>query len=136
MKIGYVTTEQLDQYCERHEIDLQADNRDLLALALHVVDDNDFIGEKTSKTQQAAWPRKNAWLSGVNLCSGTVPAEVCSAQITAALLLNKGRKTFKEVDDLIAPYLVADGEPDIEAPADAEVEAFTEDDQYVDTDAE
>lgn len=126
MKIGYVTTKELEQYAQLKGVCLTEPAVDLLRDAREYVESFPFAGLPTSKRQTLAWPRKDVWVHGKNLCSGTVPAEVKAAQIRCAIELCREAPNYSAVDALLdhltparAIVPAADSDPD-NGPAETE----------------
>jgi len=88
--MAYGDTTGLTSYATERGFTLEANADELLVLAHDYLEALEFIGEKASDTQSEQWPRKKAYVDGVELDDAVVPQGIIDAEYTIAIAIDQG----------------------------------------------
>lgn len=102
---SYVTVQEFEAYTAKRGISVAGNSNSLLLSAMDYLETLLFIGTKKTEAQTLQWPRDEVYIDGYYIESTTIPAELKTAQIVAALTIDAGndllsnaveRKTVRE----------------------------------------
>jgi len=95
--MAYGTDSGLNTYASDRGITISGTASQLLTLAHDYLESLDYIGEKTQEDQTEQWPRKNAYIDGVELDNNTVPQGIIDAEYQVAIAIDQGNSPFATV---------------------------------------
>ncbi|MEX0469915.1 DnaT-like ssDNA-binding protein [Spiribacter sp. 390] len=95
--MAYGTTPGLTTYASERGITISGTAAELLALAHDYIESLDYIGQKTVDDQAEQWPRKNAYVDGVELDDSVVPQGMIDAEYQVAIAIDQGNSPFATV---------------------------------------
>ena len=95
--MAYGTESGLNTYASERGITISGTASELLALAHDYIESLDYIGEKTQEDQSEQWPRKNAYVDGVELDNTVVPQGMIDAEYQVAIAIDQGNSPFATV---------------------------------------
>jgi len=95
--MAYGTESGLNTYASERGITISGTASELLALAHDYIESLDYIGEKTQEDQPEQWPRKNAYVDGVELDNTVVPQGMVDAEYQVAIAIDQGNSPFATV---------------------------------------
>lgn len=95
--MAYGTESGLNTYASDRGITISGTALQLLTLAHDYLEALDYIGEKTQEDQSEQWPRKNAYIDGVELDNNTVPQGIIDAEYQVAIAIDQGNSPFATV---------------------------------------
>lgn len=116
---SYVTVSEFETYAAKRGITVSGVSTELLIKAIDYLETLQFTGTKRTETQTLQWPRDNVYIDGYYIENTTIPAELKTAQIVAALTIDADnellsnavdRKTVREkVGDIEVEYAANSG---------------------------
>lgn len=92
--MSYGTTSGLTSYATDRGITLETNETQLLTLAHDYLEALEFIGQKNVDDQANQWPRKNAYVDGVELDNDVVPQAIIDAEYQIAISIDQGNSPF------------------------------------------
>jgi len=95
--MAYATESELTTYASDRGINISGTASELLALAHDYIESLEYIGQKTQDDQTDQWPRKNAYVDGVELDNNTVPLGIKEAEMQTAIAIDQGNSPFATV---------------------------------------
>jgi len=95
--MAYGTESGFNNYASERGITISGTASELLALAHDYIESLDYIGEKTQEDQSEQWPRKNAYVDGVELDDTVVPQGMIDAEYQVAIAIDQGNSPFATV---------------------------------------
>jgi len=95
--MAYGTDSGLNTYASNRGITISGTASQLLTLAHDYIESLDYIGEKTQEDQSEQWPRKNAYIDGVELDNNAVPQGIIDAEYQVAIAIDQGNSPFATV---------------------------------------
>lgn len=95
--MAYGTPTGLNSYATERGITISGTASELLALAHDYIESLDYIGEKTQEDQSEQWPRKNAYVDGVELDDSVVPQGIIDSEYQVAIAIDQGNSPFATV---------------------------------------
>jgi len=116
---SYVTVQEFEAYAAKRGIAVAGNSNSLLLNAMDYLETLSFIGWKKTEAQALQWPRDEVYIDNYYIESTTIPQELKTAQIVAALTIDAGndllsnavdRKVIREkVDSIEVEYSEASG---------------------------
>lgn len=95
--MAYGTDSDLTTYASNRGITISGTESVLLTLAHDYIESLDYIGEKTQEDQADQWPRKDAYVDGVEIDKDTVPQDVIDAELQTAIAIDQGNSPFATI---------------------------------------
>jgi len=88
--MSYGNATDLTSYATARGVTLSGDADVLLTLAFDYLDSLEFIGEKAEEDQTKEWPRKEAYVDGVELDDSVIPQDIIDSQYAIAIAIDQG----------------------------------------------
>jgi len=88
--MSYGNATDLTSYATARGVTLSGDADVLLTLAFDYLDSLEFIGQKTEEDQTKEWPRKEAYVDGVELDDNVIPQDIIDSQYAIAIAIDQG----------------------------------------------
>lgn len=87
---SYVTELELTTYATSRGITLSGTPEQLLIVAMDFIEQQNFIGTKSTRDQSLQWPRESVWVDGYYYEPDEIPVELKTSQMTAAISVDQG----------------------------------------------
>ena len=88
--MSYGNATDLTSYATARGVTLSGDADVLLTLAFDYLDSLEFIGQKAEEDQTKEWPRKEAYVDGVELDDNVIPQDIIDSQYAIAIAIDQG----------------------------------------------
>lgn len=98
---SYVTEAELTTFATDRGITIAGTNSELIYQAMDYIEQQNFIGNKSTQAQALQWPRYNAYIDGYLVASTTIPQDLKNAQMQTALSIDASNGPLDVVEQKI-----------------------------------
>ena len=99
--MSYGNATDLTSYATARGVTLSGDEDVLLTLAFDYLESLEFIGQKAEEDQTKEWPRKNAYVDGVELDDTVIPQDIIDSQYAIAIAIDQGNDPAGKITSAI-----------------------------------
>jgi hypothetical protein len=98
---SYVTEAELTTFATERGITITGTNSELIYQSMDYIEQQNFIGVKSTQAQPLQWPRYDAYVDSYLIASNTIPQDLKNAQMQTALSIDEGNGPLDVVEQKV-----------------------------------